>query len=288
MKNARSVLLALSVSTILGCDYVKVPLGDDGVTSPPPTNTFRNVLVEDFTGQECGNCPSAAHKISQLEDVYHDQMIPVGIHAGWQASYGNPHLPNLSCEDAEDFITSYDVDIAGKPGLMVNRQECDGDLLIGFGGLPSCVESQKELLRVIELTGTASFDAGNSEISITVNTKALTPLDGDHQIVVYLMEDHVIAPQKIYSHADHPQASPAGDVTISDFDHRHVLRDIVTASFGDNLITGAAESAEEFPWQDNYNFDGANWNIDNSYFVVFVINASTEEILDVSTIGIDQ
>ena len=42
----------------------------------------RTVLLEDFTGQNCINCPAAHEVIEQLQLQYGDNLIPVSVHAG--------------------------------------------------------------------------------------------------------------------------------------------------------------------------------------------------------------
>ena len=48
----------------------------------------RRVLLEDFTGQKCRNCPKAHREISSLKEVYGDNLIAVSIHAGGYALDG--------------------------------------------------------------------------------------------------------------------------------------------------------------------------------------------------------
>ena len=46
------------------------------------TKAERTVLLEDFTGQNCVNCPAAHRTIEALEEQYGAHLIAVSIHAG--------------------------------------------------------------------------------------------------------------------------------------------------------------------------------------------------------------
>ena len=49
----------------------------------PPVAVGRCVLIEDFTGQTCLNCPRAAETIEKLQEQYGaDTVIAVAIHSG--------------------------------------------------------------------------------------------------------------------------------------------------------------------------------------------------------------
>ena len=57
MKTFIRATLAIMVATILNsCDKVEGPVKE---VLPPPSGN-RKVLVEDYTGHRCGNCPRAA------------------------------------------------------------------------------------------------------------------------------------------------------------------------------------------------------------------------------------
>src|SRR6185503_2892836 len=47
-------------------------------TTPQP----RIVLLEDYTGHKCGNCPSAATKAAELKTLYGDKVVVMALHVG--------------------------------------------------------------------------------------------------------------------------------------------------------------------------------------------------------------
>ena len=56
---------------------------DERLIYVKPAAVSRCVLLEDFTGQRCVNCPTAAEEIEKLIEQYgEDTIIAVSIHSG--------------------------------------------------------------------------------------------------------------------------------------------------------------------------------------------------------------
>ena len=61
-----------------------------------PADAARKVLIEDFTGQKCVNCPKATDEIHVLQETYgEDNIIAVGIHSGPLGFAGNKTIVGL-------------------------------------------------------------------------------------------------------------------------------------------------------------------------------------------------
>lgn len=73
-------VLALASLTLTSCDEVSQ---NDRYILGEAVKVERAVLLEDFTGQNCINCPDAHKVIEQLEEQYgSDKLIAVSIHCG--------------------------------------------------------------------------------------------------------------------------------------------------------------------------------------------------------------
>ena len=79
----RKIYLFLPVLCLLAlasCDDVPV---NERLTYVEPPEVGRAVLIEDFTGQYCVNCPRATEEIERLVEQYGDSVIiAVAIHSG--------------------------------------------------------------------------------------------------------------------------------------------------------------------------------------------------------------
>ena len=55
-----------------------------------PAEVGRAILIEDFTGQRCVNCPTGTEIINGIVDTYgEDNVIAVGVHSGPLGFAGN-------------------------------------------------------------------------------------------------------------------------------------------------------------------------------------------------------
>ena len=86
------------------------------------TNTNRNVLIEDFTGHQCGYCPLAGQLAHSLESANHNRVFVAAIHTG-----GNGFENDLHGVTAQ-----YPIDFTNPDGLLL------GPFLKNYGldGLP--------------------------------------------------------------------------------------------------------------------------------------------------------
>ena len=70
------VLYALLAAAVASCDYIDEPFRNPGGGGTATANgdtvlqTERAVLVEDFTGHQCKNCPKASKVLKQLDSLY--------------------------------------------------------------------------------------------------------------------------------------------------------------------------------------------------------------------------
>ena len=70
----------MAIYVLSSCDTVNE---ENRLIYVKPASVARNVLIEDFTGQRCVNCPNATDEIEHLQQFYGaDTVIAVGIHSG--------------------------------------------------------------------------------------------------------------------------------------------------------------------------------------------------------------
>ena len=84
----------LALLLAVGCDYVSDPVAPGTSGGPPPDGTVRRrILLEDFTGHRCNNCPSAHLVAAQLEaafgddDVMHTSKLSMQVESLLKSNY---------------------------------------------------------------------------------------------------------------------------------------------------------------------------------------------------------
>ena len=80
------ITLLSIIITISACDKIEGPYI---INSDSYVNPDKKVLVEDFTGHLCPNCPDAARELEAIHDIYPGQIISMAIHVS--KSFARPY-----------------------------------------------------------------------------------------------------------------------------------------------------------------------------------------------------
>lgn len=118
----RLLLPLLSLSILSACDSVR----EEARWEPLPegsVQTESTILIEDYTGQKCVNCPLIASKLAEYTRGYGDRAVIVSLHA----SRSGQTLPELESADADAYAEHYNHPLAA-PLVMMNRRP------VGHGG----------------------------------------------------------------------------------------------------------------------------------------------------------
>ncbi len=184
----------------------------------------RFIVLEEFTGHTCLNCPIGAAEVIRLDTILGDQLIPVSIHAGKFAEpkqtgdkYKSDHRPPSG--KAETYATTFNPGDAYPRG-MVSR----------IGGAVTPVNSWEGAINAIKDDNPKAvikmrnfYSAASNLLRIDIEIEWLETLQEDYNLQVFVAEDHIIDWQLNIT-VDQP-----------DYDHRHMLRKIVNDTWGKSL-----------------------------------------------------
>ena len=194
--------------------------GDDENTDNNEANVRysykKYVLVEEFTGERCGNCPRAAQALHELitDENYAGKIIPVTHHSGFYEDW-------LTTEADTEYTWFYNSNGTFAPAMMYDRYAFF--LSDGTKGNPTPVGlvPDKDFIKEhidkrLESFSHVTFDmTGEYDNKVTVTIKIKGERDKrfsktDERITVFLLEDNIKAKQQ----------NGAGD----DYMHNYVLR----------------------------------------------------------------
>ena len=276
MRNWAPLLFALPLLLTQGCDYVDDPVAPGDGGNNGGEGVTRRVLIEDLTGHTCNNCPGAARIAADLQEFYgEEQLTVVAVHGG----AFSPPVPPIG----DDF---YDTDFrtpAGTeynqafqvmfwPAGMVSRREFEASLVMSEGAWSSAVAEIIGQPSPFELWFDTLFH-GSNMVSTVIKLHITGPVSGDHNLVVYLTEDHVI---------DWQTDSEATPPDVPDYDHRHVLRTNLNGTWGVPVISGSAAEGDTITLEYTDFALNPAWNTANCALVAYVRNTATEEIMQVA------
>ena len=221
---------------------------DERLIYVKPTAVSRSVLIEDFTGQRCVNCPNANDEIARLQQEYGDDaVIAVAIHSGPLGFYTNSRYLGLRTETGDAYYDHWQIEY--QPVGMVDRSE-----LLDFSSWNGRIRQELAKPAPISIT----VDPTVTDRHLTVQATASAPggfAAGNLQL--WLVEDNITAFQLM------------PDGTLNDaYVHQHVFRAAVNGTWGDALSLKEGETVTR-------RYDTTlpdEWNVAELYVVAFVYN----------------
>lgn len=220
-----------------------------------PAEVGRAILIEDFTGQKCINCPTGTEIINGIVDTYgEDNVIAVGIHSGPLGFAGNSKTPGLMTDTGNEYYTRWDKENKmGQPWVIFNRKTSPDSHYNNWAAMVGTIISEKANLSVKIAN---AYDAATRTLTTTVEADGVNgTVNGKLQ--VWIVEDGVKALQMM------PDGKPN-----KEYMHNHVFRAAVNGTWGEDVTVKEGETTT---MKYSYKLPEA-WNADNIAVVAFVYN----------------
>lgn len=229
-----------------------------------PFAPVKRVLLEDYTGVRCVNCPAAAEVAAQLKELYGDRLVVMGVHGGNIMTYPfNPEIDFRTHEGNEwwDFFGfSYKpiglVDRIGAPDYALNSSEW---------GASVAAELQKDPVVAMRIDN--SYEASSRTLSVKVSGKFFVDQSEDLFLVVCLIENDIVGPQMTNQGLD------------SDYVHQHVFRGTLDEKPWGQSVGGAPFAAGNM-FNKDYSYTlPDNFVAENCAVVAYVYRNSDKAVL---------
>lgn len=235
----------------MACDHID---DNDRLIYVEPETVKRCVLLEDFTGQKCVNCPRGTKVIEQLQEAYCEGIIAVGIHSGPLGFKGNATTLGLATDLGDEYYNHWQLEY--QPVGLINRHGA-----VNYTDWMTKVREEMTKTSTIDMSLEASLSGNQITINVTETSLGDT-YDGKLQI--WVLEDSITATQTRHDPIDDD------NVTINDknYVHNHVLRCAVNGAWGESVTFDANESKTQTYQQ----AVDAAWNAAHLSIVAFVYN----------------
>lgn len=173
---------------------------------------LRTVLIEEFTGQECPNCPNAARALKDFTNLYPAQVVTVALHA---RSTGMTRPP-LQLEAADKYAQMHQV-TRTLPGIVLNRKS-EGGILYN-----TKIQSWKKLIEdALKTPALVKLTAGKAEVNGRGLSLALTAKPTEKSTLTY--SDMVLT---LWVVEDLEAFQQEGGKKNEHYHHHNVLRQVV-------------------------------------------------------------
>ena len=260
-------LLALA-GFAAGCDnideddrYIKV--------EKPVIDNPRNLLIMEFTGNSCLNCPTGAATVEQIkDDEAPGRVISVGLHPYGShftepvATIHNPsHRQDLRSEAATALFDYYEP--SGFPAAVFNGLKSTMS-----GSTADWIQRASQALTAmsnITLMAQCSYDEETRELNVSYTAEFLDYFNTKLNATVWLVENKIMGTQTM------PNGRPD-----MNYEHNHVLRASLNGNWGeelgDSFADGSATSkAASMTLQED-------WVAENCNVVVYIYRDDNKEV----------
>ena len=214
-------------------------------------NPETKLLLEDFTGTWCGYCPPVKYAIQQALEMYPNKITVVATHQNDQ----------FAISQEEELING--LGPFGLPEARINRAIEWFDPY-ELNELDSYLNHENDIAISIE------SDIENEILQIKVRFVSRNALN-NHKLVVYLLEDGLIADQSNYLNFDETSYFYNQGNPIIDYEHNDVLRHTFTNVLGDQL--GNIEPYEDVINFYNIDLSTNNFQSENLRIVAFITDS---------------
>jgi len=249
--------------------------------------TGKTVLLEDFTGANCSNCPRATAATVDLQNALGEQLIVVSIHAGafatdsFRTETGNAYLQFFYPQN-----TSY-------PAAMISRTKQSTDKYVSVNDAQWATLVIERLIDLtkpnaqmpdIKLNLTVNYDQGEGSFVVKSSVLGHQRIENDLKLQLLLTESHIISRQ-------------SGDGGGQNYEHNHVLRDAINGTWGENIAVNANQTVDYFSEKyflsklDDMTFNNIpppynSGNPENMNIVGFIYDNQTKEVIEVKEISL--
>ncbi|MFT4601194.1 MAG: hypothetical protein ACI857_001372 [Arenicella sp.] len=249
-------------------------------------NTDRNVLIEDYTGHRCPNCPAAATIASDLETADPTRIFVASLHAapGGTSSFqdtspdcGEPSNPEdkYCTEFFNDVVIAYGTEFQSGFGFFANpqgavsREVPDGSSMFSlssqWGTRANDLIAANDLK--INIQSQINYYPSTNGLFLHTETEMLEDLGNSYNLVVYLIEDKVTDWQD------------DNGTALEDYKHHNVLRGCIDGLPWGRTLNGTTSGSKNY-LDYTYELPAGKTN-DDYHLLIYAYDQSTYEILQV-------
>lgn len=232
---------------------------DDRFIAMDRPEVKRTVLIQEFTGMRCTNCPDGARQVEAIKQVY--DVISVNMHPkGPIFTIPLDQFLDLRCEEATAMYQYWRP--TGFPAAVINGTAPNTSITSWTNVVGAFAEQSSPLEIKLNVayddatrTATADYEAIFNDI-----------YSEDCSIMLWITENGIEGKQDIVG----------GEI---DYVHNHVLRASLNGVWGESI--GSAFMYDDTVTGSSSIVLADNWVADNCEIVAFVFNTSSKEVLQV-------
>lgn len=230
-------------------------------------SSLKNMVIEEFTGRNCHACPSGHKTANRLLRENPGRLFLINIHEVLEPDT----YPNLKTEDSETITKTFHIPFV--PSGIVNRNmDVDG---ISTNWWEGEIYTRSKEIADCNIGGYVVVDEETRKATINVEIYYTSDSNFDDNYLSIAMTQDSIWGSQVDGHKN-PEQYVDGN-----YCHMHVLRDIITSTWGDMISPTTAGTLISKTYTYDIpiiigNPNGANVDLENLNFIAFVTETSDD------------
>ncbi|MEP7323059.1 MAG: Omp28-related outer membrane protein [Saprospiraceae bacterium] len=209
---------------ICSCSEIPVVLP---VNDPNTGNiSDQNVLVEEYTGVRCQNCPAGAQVLEELKTIHGKRLTILSIHGGFFAQPTNrENKLTLDNSFGQQLISLFNQP-QGYPSAMIDRKLFNGQPSLFLGGSfwAGYIDQEKSKIPKLGMGLSTTIDSNSRMLTVVVSINGLVDMSAQSLMLSIALSENNIKDA---------QLTPIGIDT--NYIHQHVMRTFLGNVFGNTI-----------------------------------------------------
>ena len=219
--------------------------------------TGKTVLIKDFTGARCVNCPAAAEYAHNLQhQLDEDHIFIMSVHAGYLAQpIGS--FPDFLTDEGTAWYNNQD----RNPLFTVDHVALTEGNTLNEGQIDAPVVAALDEEQSFEILVIPDYDETTRQLNVETRAVALTEMDGEFYVTVCLVEDNIMGWQTIPGGVD------------KEYVFRNVFRGTLNGAYGEVFEGLHVDVNDTYYFRYNTEID-ATYDANECYLMVYVYDKS--------------
>ena len=228
------------------------------IESPVAAAEQKNVVIEEFTGVRCPNCPQGHVIISNIKAQNPDRIVSVSLHP--INSLGAPYsfsVHDFRSQEAQGMF-DYLGQIGLEPAAGIDREKFNGEnaILLDKSKWQTRVNQQLAVAPPVNIVLDKTYDSTNHELTVVAEVHYTQEVTEENKMTVLLTESGMVTAQL------------DGSIIDTFYVHKDIMRTYLTSTQGDQITT-TREAGRVVRRVYKKVLDAA-WKPENMYIVAYV------------------
>jgi hypothetical protein len=263
---------------------LKEGVKDTTYVSTVPSAQSRNVLIEEFTGASCTNCPAGHDAVTSLINSNPGRIVAIAYHTFNPGGVfkpvndpGGKSLYDFRDTAATDISTNIFGGISSIPNAGIDRVPVSGSLQIGRAQWASQTNTRLTVASPANIDLTSNYSADQNLVNLKVKISYTQAVSKKNALTIGVLEDNIVDAQLFVDSVD------------MNYVHNHIFRKCLTPYYGYTVLDSIATKTPGRVYEFNYVFKPKdNWKLENCKIVAILSNneASDKEVLQAQTVNL--